>query len=648
MKKAICIVLSIVLAFSVCVVTVGAAGENEYDGTPVIMVAGYSSSPLFMFNEDGTSEKVWGLDFNEVGGAVSDNAGPLLCGLGEWIVKDPERLAGIVGTYISENIGIIACNPDGTSVNNVRTPYCSPEYCDIDKCYAPYLMDNENGDTMPEAVIAGELAEICGWENIWASNVDFRKGAEYCADTLNCFIETVCEKTGKEQVNICAVSHGGQVVSVYLNLYGDKGRVKNANLIVPAICGASLAADAFAKRIELDELTLIYFLEHGFIWEEDYHWLVKAEKLGFLDDFIAALIPYIYDVILYWTSMWDFVPVELYEEYKARLLDPVESAELIAVSDRMHYEIMPTMTERFNELKANGTNITIIAGYNIHSVAGYDMSGDAIITANCSTGAKVADWGYRFSDGYEQVGTVCNEHYHVSPDMCIDLSCGYLPDATWAVDGLYHGMVLNDAFTHSLFKKCVFGKISTVFDDKSFPQFHATTNRSKAVFAQFNNSVEGFLNSDDTKLIIRNLSQNYDMRILSVDVRGADFVFSRIPCAKYLKTNETIELDILGEIPQVSRKNIEITVNYTMVGSPTPLGTRTFDFMIMNGVNVEFDEENPLTPTHFPSYFEAEYNENLANLLDILGIKQLIAMIFNMFKTIIYNFQKLAVFYKAV
>ena len=74
------------------------------------MVAGYSSSPLFMFNEDGTSEKVWGLDFNEVGGAVSDNAGPLLCGLGEWIVKDPERLAGIVGTYISEILELL--NPD--------------------------------------------------------------------------------------------------------------------------------------------------------------------------------------------------------------------------------------------------------------------------------------------------------------------------------------------------------------------------------------------------------------------------------------------------------------------------------------------------------------------------------------------------------
>ena len=74
------------------------------------------------------------------------------------------------------------------------------------------------------------------------------------------------------------------------------------------------------------------------------YWLVKAEKLGFLDEFCAALIPYIYDVILYWTSMWDFVPVGLYEEYKARLLDPVESAEHRSIR-QMHYEIMPTMTE---------------------------------------------------------------------------------------------------------------------------------------------------------------------------------------------------------------------------------------------------------------------------------------------------------------
>ena len=81
--------------------------------------------------------------------------------------------------------------------------------------------------------------------------------------------------------------------------------------------------------------------------ETDYNWLVKAEKLGFLDDIVNNLLPYIWDVLGYWGSMWDFVPTEYYEAMKAKRLDPVESAALIEKSDYMHYQVMPDFANGF-------------------------------------------------------------------------------------------------------------------------------------------------------------------------------------------------------------------------------------------------------------------------------------------------------------
>ena len=636
MKKILAIFLSLLMAFSACTVASYAVDEIEWDGLPMIMIAGYSSSPLVQYNEDGTTERVWGLNVDEVMATVLSKAADIALGLGSWILYSPDYLAKVVGEALPEVIGFMRCNPDGTSVYDLRPYYITADSCDVEKCCAAWLDENMDNAMLPEKDVSKELWSVCGKENFYYCYCDFRMSSESCANNLNSLIEAVCEYTGSQQVNVFAISHGGQTLATYLNLYGDKGRVKNATMVVPAIGGAALAADAFSEEIHLDEETLLYFIESGMVIEEDYDWLVRANQLGFLDDLIAALVPYIYEeAVLYWPSLWDFVPSDLYEEYKTRLLDPVESADLIAQCDRMHYEIMPKMTEKFNELQANGTNISIIAGYDIHSVAGYDCNSDAIITTNASTGALCADWGYRFSDGYTPVGTVCDnpDHYHVSPSMTVDVSCGYLPDDTWMISGFFHGMELFDPYTDSLFNKLAYGQLENVYSDENYPQFHACTNPSYSVHAAFNNSVEGNLTAEDTSLVVTNITTKYSMKIISIEVKGADFVFDR--CNTKIEPGESVELEIIGDIPENSLKNIEITVNYNLLGSVTPIGTRTFDFIVNNGEAILYDTENPLTSTHFSTAFEDEYNETFASILSFLGIKEFVEMLYNIFRTMV-------------
>ena len=83
-----------------------------------------------------------------------------------------------------------------------------------------------------------------GAENCFVFTCDFRMGAVECANKLKGFVDAVLEYTGKDKVNILAVSHGGQVSSTYITLYGSEGKVNNAVLTVPAIGGAGIAYDA--------------------------------------------------------------------------------------------------------------------------------------------------------------------------------------------------------------------------------------------------------------------------------------------------------------------------------------------------------------------------------------------------------------------
>lgn len=582
MKKIISVLLVLTMLFTLCVFETSA--EDDITDYPIIIVPGYSGSALRYVDENGNEEHIWGITPEMIGGILENT----IKNIGKE-KPDAEIIQDAVGTDFIEWFRKLSILPDGTSLYPLRNYYETPE----EGCSANVIKLHPDGQYRHEVEIQDKLAEYVGYENIFNFYNDFRYGAEHCATKLDEYIQQVKEYTGKDKVNIYALSHGGQVTATYLALYGYKQDVDNAVLAIPAIGGAGIAYDILTANVHFREEDLLTFIQHGFMWEDDYDWLLKSESLGFVDDLLNdTLVPQAHRFLLYWGSLWDFMPSHLYEEAKKQLLDPVVAAGTIEKSDRFHYEILPSMSEKLQECQDKyGMNLTIVAGADIPVITGMSENSDAIITLNASTGATCAPYGERFADGYTQINP-CDSKNKVSPNMAYDLSTAYLPDDTWVVSGLFHGMVYKDEFTKELIINGVLNdKYENVYSSPDYPQFHATSNPSHTVHASFNNSVEGFADKNDTKFVIRNVCAEDSVKVVAVEFSGCDIKVD-VNNSDYLAPGESLELDLVGTLPEVGKKLITATVTYVSKGSITPFGQRTFSFTLLNGENVEYSGEN--------------------------------------------------------
>jgi hypothetical protein len=68
--------------------------------------------------------------------------------------------------------------------------------------------------------------------------------------------------------------------------------------------------------------------------------------------------------------------------------------------------------------------------------------------------------------------------------MTIDASTAYMPDNTWFVNGLFHGMTYWDYYSRELMTTLLLtDRITDVYSDPKFPQFKDTTNPSSIISA---------------------------------------------------------------------------------------------------------------------------------------------------------------------
>ena len=632
MKKTICIILSLVLIFSASLPVF--AEEKETELYPTIIVAGYSSSSLYNETENGTKQ-VWGVNIDDILSAVLHNIAKIGIGLGGLAFGNAEYIANVVGSEMYNLYGVLAYDESGKSVNNIST--YSKAAADTQ---FSYLESEVNGEHMHEPEIMATVAEkyeeygLNGNDWIFSFQTDFRQNIIDCAADLDKYIESVLEFTGSDKVNLYAVSHGGEVCAVYFSLYGaEKDNVNNAVLTVPAIGGAALAADVMSENIIFDEETLLYFIENGMMLEEDYNWLVRANQFGILDDICYYIVHnHAKRLLGYWGSMWDFLPEDFYDDLKASSLDPVKSAELIAKSDAYHYDILPKMSENLNKCVEKGTHIYIVAGTDNPSVTGLQQQSDAIITVNSSTGAYCAPYGMRFADGYSTKNTVCTDtsHNHLSPAMTVDASCAYLPENTWYVNGLFHGMTWKDDYCVDLCMELLFNNDSLdIYSFEEYPQFKFSNNRCYSATAFFNKSKEGYWSAEDTVLTVKNLSHEYEMRLDSVYCAGADITFE-VKTGTKLAPGESTDVAFKGSLPEKSLTTADITVNYTLKGCLTPYGSRTLTFTLNNGEADEYDESAPFVSAKQITEFDKLVgNKFIVCVLEKAGLFDWLKMIFN-------------------
>lgn len=209
--------------------------------------------------------------------------------------------------------------------------------------------------------------------------------------------------------------------------------------------------------------------------------------------------------------------------------------------------------------------------------------------------------------------------------MTIDASTAYLPDNTWFVNGLYHGMTYWDYYTRTLMMTTLFtDRITDVYSNPDYPQFRDTSNPSSSVFAQFKGCQPGILAETDT-LVVTNCSWKNSVSLSAIHCDGADIEFRINPFIR-LDPGESVEIPVSGDIPKVSAKAVSLTVCFT-TSTITPLGYRTQYFMLDNGDPVEESDEIISSEAKTP-LDKLIISDGIDNLLKDLGLKEFLAMLF--------------------
>lgn len=639
MKKLLSILLSAVLILSVAV-PVAVASENEV--YPIIIVPGYSSSSLYKLDENGNKVHVWGVEMDKILHAIVINAAEIGIGIGAYAKGDAKRLADTVGREFVRMYGDMSYDEYGQPVTPLNTYYNTAA-----KTSTAWLKENEDGQYIHEREIMPYVAQYLGDKaDEWTFNfnTDFRRNSEDCAADLDRYIDSVLAYTGAKKVNILAVSHGGQTTASYLALYGGE-KCNNVVLTVPAIGGALLAYDLYNDSVRLDEETLFYFIENGEAMEEDMNWLVKAHEFGFLDDFIHYLRPYVLDILGYWGSIWDFIPAEYFDKISKTVGEEFLQSEVYAKSVKFHKETLPNLSASLKKAENDGANIYLLCGTSWPSVVGTQENSDAIISVNSSSGATCAPLDERFSDGYETINTVCADktHNHLSPAMDIDASTCYLPETTWFVRGLFHGMTLSDNnYSAPLMKMLVESKERVnVRTYEEYPQFHDAMNTCETVYAEFDVSKTGYISAGDTSIKITNLSNKSSITVLSISAENAELSFpAKEYVGKTVAPGETLTVKFSGKLPEKSYTVAGVKISYG-IGTVTPVGEKEFYFTVMNGEKPDYDNANPYTPLKAESQFKNHIeNKQLVELFDKLGLTPFLEIIYNIVFNLVGKFLK--------
>ena len=139
-------------------------------------------------------------------------------------------------------------------------------------------------------------------------------------------------------------------------------------------------------------------------------------------------------------------------------------------------------------------------------------------------------------------------------------------------------------------------------------------------------------------MTVTNLSQKYEMRLISVSVDGIDAAFD-VKESVSLAPGASYTVPLRGSIPPVSLTTADITINYALVKSVTPLGSRTLVFTLMNGAAPAYNSAAPYTRAFQKTAFDQSVPNGMTGVLERVGIFDFLKMIIKSLVTILRTFK---------
>ncbi|MBQ5970028.1 MAG: hypothetical protein IJL52_07920 [Clostridia bacterium] len=621
--------------------------------TPVIVIGGYSSPQIYLFDgngyeEENIVEKVWAFNLSGVLDTVKGDFGDLTkANLNAMISQDTGHILEQISDGAAEIAKYMRRNPDGSPVYDTQSWPRSAEESNMKYINEHRGVDAYLDKSVREKRFTPILCDLLGEENVYCFSVDWRQNQIECALNLGQYIVKVLDYSGAKKVNIFCESHGGETASSYISLcsivkkggdntsklaellgvnetelatYFNLDYLKNVVMDSPAI-GVQLAYDIVMGKIHFDAPLLIEYLEYAnnplqrftrggeYCWESEWEWLLGNLTLDNLNRLLNAVVQRtdIIEIMLTFGSIWDFIPADKYEEVKAAKLDTDEKREafapMIAKSDYDHEVIMANMHENLTFARENGVNVNSIVGTDITCVSGSRVNGDGLVNACDASGAKVAPYGKRFADGYHtdyaDAAVTCTDptHDHVAPRMNLDGAYAYLPENTWFIERQFHAQYVTDSYCLALVEWLLLGDgMLDVYSDPTYPQFNVTHNAKMGVLAQFDKSVYGTATAKDTALVVTNLSAKSKIRLVAIKAEGMDVGFENVSGTK-IPVGESVTLKLTGALPDADMKNVRITLYYLEDSSVWSMDSRTQEFTVKGGKAIPYDPAQPLTDT---------------------------------------------------
>ena len=554
MKRIICLILSVVLAFSCCMIV--SAAEDD---TPVIFVPGFLETILGINVDEKSEEQLWPFTVPTVVGKLASDSPALTTLIAGLLFGNFDRLGARLGKDAEEVLHKLTCNPDGSSPYGVESFPQDPAQCNVG-----YLTKHKNGKYLAMVDIAKDVASKTNPDRTFVFCYNSQLDSLELASQLRSFIKAVKEYTGAKKVRLCSHSYGGQIIAAYFYRYHEYRDVEKAVMIYPALAGTDAIKYILEADTDVPLDDILTFVENLLESPTEIDKLCIKDLFRYINEFADGGLEELCSMWRYWGSMYSLCSNEYYELLKEEFLDPVESAPIIKANDIIHYDMMPKLRSIFEKCQSRGIDVSIIGGSGIQECLGGDDNTDVLLPVKYATGAYCSKYGEHFSDGYKAKGTVCGnrKHNHVSPAMNIDASAAFLPENTWFVEGAFHGAYPNQDYTMTLIEKLLLtDDIKDVYSDPAYPQFGYSDNVNMGISFGFDKSKTGFLSSDDSCLIIKNLNNVSPVKIMSVTASGLDIKFDAVQSTVILP-GKSVKIKFSGDIPKVNATLTEITVKY--------------------------------------------------------------------------------------
>ena len=483
-KKALALVLAVIMSVMCCSAVAQAATANEY--IPSIVIPGIFQSETKYY--DGAKVQTNSPFFMDdtldiVGMALTDALIPI----GNLLINQEDKdeqaayaVANLLGEVLVEKN---RCDENGKFVHDIRATKYNDSFRDLSAYDQEYILDQ---------IPLQNYIDIAGEENLYFFSYASFGNMIDTAQELYDFIQFVKADSGSDKVNIVPISQGGSVANALLQIYADNGRsvaedIHRILYIVPALDGSILMGEIYQYGLLDDSYELYNTMFPALMGEDDMmsylvniilRILPNADINNILDVAVKVLIE---DYLRYSTLFWGLCPSGNYPACREMyLLD--EGLENILAQADWYYEAQCNSDANILQAKADGVEIFDVVDYNYplyQLVDSYDdVNADGIIQLDStSMGAFSLGVDKKLPADYVPTHSNCEDpqnHDHTDPNGIVDVCTGLLPETTFYFYNQDHEKTGSNDVIMKL--------AAAILTDNSFTSVHSYPDR----FPQFN------------------------------------------------------------------------------------------------------------------------------------------------------------------